>query len=230
MTHPMTDQLLSPPLVVRDLGRMAYSAAWDFQRDLVARRFEGQEEDTLLFVEHDPVLTAGRGSQKGGEQEGPLPFELFEVERGGEMTYHGPGQIVVYPIVHLAEDARDLHRWMRCLEQACITAMAGFGLDCFRKEGATGVWTADGLRKVASIGVAARRWVTWHGMAVNHRTDLEAFQSIRPCGFSPEVMTSMEAELGEDCPSREMVVSALSSTLAEDLASFRFGGLRHVES
>jgi lipoyl(octanoyl) transferase len=145
---------------------------------------------------------------------------VHAVERGGAATYHGPGQIVVYPIVALAPGRRDLRAWLAALEQACIDALAGFGLAAGRRPGATGVWIA-GERKLASLGVAARRWVAWHGLALNHVPDLSHFAAIRPCGMPASVMTSMAAELGAHCPPREQVVSALVVALQARLQSFR---------
>lgn len=204
-------------LRVRDLGRRAYRDVWELQRRLVEQRHRGEVDDVLLVCEHDPVITCGRGTSEGFLLE--PRFEVLEVERGGEATYHGPGQIVVYPIVRLAEGARDLHRWMRALESACIAALGAAGMTATRREGATGVWTER--RKVASIGVAARRWVTYHGLALNHRVDLEHFATIQPCGFEAGVMTSMERELGTACPDRVAVVEDLVTALRTELAPFR---------
>ncbi len=207
-------------LAVRDLGRIAYRDAWALQKETVAARRAGTAPDTLLVCEHDPVVTVGRGTK--GEAVLDRRFPVEEVERGGEATYHGPGQVVVYPIVALAPGARDLHRWLRALEEAGLRTLAASGLEAGRRDGATGVWIG-GTRKLVSIGVAADRWVTWHGLALNHRTDLAHFAAIRPCGFDAQVMTSMEAELGERCPDREAVVATLVDALREELAPFREG-------
>ena len=199
------------PLDVRDLGRMPYRLCWALQKELVEERLAGRAPDTLLLVEHESVVTLGRGTRgaflAGGARvlrEGEAEFvelpggaraEVIEVERGGQATYHGPGQLVAYPIVKLREGRRDLHAWMRALEQAVIDALSPLGVRAGRREGATGVWVG-GQRKICSIGVAASRWVTYHGLALNVGTDLAHFAAIAPCGFEAGVMTSVEREGG----------------------------------
>ena len=208
----------APAWVVHDLGRVPYREGWEAQRRQVDARLAGEAGDALLVCEHDPVVTTGRGTEDDAVLDPRFPVEA--VERGGAATYHGPGQVVVYPVVLLAPGRRDLHAWLRALEEACITTLAGFGLSCGRREGATGVWV-DGSRKIVSLGVAARRWVSWHGLALNHETDLSHFGVIRPCGFDAEVMTSLRAELGDDCPDRATLVASLVPALQRELAPFR---------
>jgi lipoyl(octanoyl) transferase len=213
---------LAVPWSVRDLGRIGYREAWALQKEIVAARHAGEVPDTLLVCEHEAVVTTGRGTPDGAVLDSRFPVEA--VERGGEATYHGPGQVVVYPIVLLAPGARDLHRWLRALEEACIETLGVFGLACGRRSGATGVWLGDAggsERKIVSIGVAANRWVSWHGLALNHETQLEDFSVIRPCGFDAAVMTSMAAELGDRCPSRAGVLAELVPALERHLAGFR---------
>jgi lipoate-protein ligase B len=152
------------------------------------------------------------------ELPGGARAEVIEVERGGQATYHGPGQIVAYPIVKLREDRRDLHAWMRALEQAVIDALAEVGLRAGRREGATGVWI-DGERKICSIGVAASRWVTYHGLALNVSTDLSHFAAIAPCGFEAGVMTSVEREGGVPF-GKLTVATSLQRTLRNGLEPF----------
>jgi lipoyl(octanoyl) transferase len=220
---------------VRDLGRLAYHEAWELQKRLVAQRHAGEAPDTLLVVEHEPVITVGRGSKgevlaaghgtTGATRGGAPATPIVAVERGGQATWHGPGQIVVYPIVKLRDDRHDLHGWMRALEEATIRAVGEFGLVAGRRTGATGVWI-DGERKLCSIGVAATRWVTWHGLALNHENDLAQFAAINPCGFDAAVMTSMRRELEDAAPPRavpprEAVVEALVRHLHDTLAPFR---------
>jgi lipoate-protein ligase B len=207
-----------PPWDIRDLGRIAYREAWELQKETVAARHAGEAPDTLLICEHEPVITTGRGTPDDALLDARFPVE--QVERGGEATYHGPGQIVVYPIVAMHPGARDLHKWLRALEQACIVVLGGFDLPTARKEGATGVWVEE-ERKLVSIGVAADRWVTWHGLALNHSPDLEHFSAIKPCGFDAGVMTSVEKELGAEAPSRETLVKELIQALRIELAVFR---------
>ena len=175
-------------LDVRRLGRTRYEDAHALQQQLVARRVEGAIGDTLVLTEHEPVLTHGRGTP--AEELAALAttgIPLVEVERGGEATYHGPGQLVAYPILLLEEGRRDLHRYLRDLEEVVIGVLAELELEGTRRPGLTGVWLAQ--RKVCSIGVAVRRWVTWHGLALNLHTDLAPFGRFHPCGLSPDVMT-----------------------------------------
>lgn len=176
-----------PLLEVMRLGRRGYSEVHALQQDLVERRLRGEITDTLVLVEHEPVITIGRGADRSVAEQTGLP--IFEVERGGEATYHGPGQVVAYPILLLPEGRRDLHRYLRDLEEVLIRVLAEVEIEGRREEGLTGVWI--GNRKVASLGVAVRRWVTWHGLALNVHTDLEAFQRFRPCGLDASVMTRL---------------------------------------
>jgi lipoate-protein ligase B len=174
-------------LDVRRLGRTRYADAHALQQSLLEQRVAGTIGDVLLLTEHDPVVTIGRGA--GPESAGTVAVPVVVVERGGEATYHGPGQLVGYPIVLLDEGRRDLHRWLRDLEEVVIATLADFGVAGRREDGFTGVWIAD--RKVCSIGVAVRRWVTWHGFALNVHTDLAAFRAFQPCGLDPNVMTRL---------------------------------------
>ena len=176
-----------PPLEVRRLGRTRYEECHALQKDLVEARAAGRTGDVLILTEHDPVVTIGRGTPPAAFA--GLSVPVVEVERGGEATYHGPGQLVAYPILLLEEGRRDLHRYLRDLEEVVIGVLAEFDLPGVRKEGLTGVWLGD--RKICSIGVAVRRWVTYHGLALNLRTDLGAFGEIRPCGLDPGVMTRL---------------------------------------
>src|SRR5688572_22237486 len=180
---------------VRDCGRLGYAEAFAMQRELVERRKRGEIPDQLLFVEHPHVITLGRN----GHMENLLaPAELLhragisfeETDRGGDITYHGPGQIVGYPVIDLRDWKRDVVAYVRAMEQAVIDALAGFGIESGREPGATGVWTSEG--KICAIGVHISRWVTSHGFALNHTTDLSYFQYIVPCGLTKPV-TSMKA-------------------------------------
>ncbi|MEL6429163.1 MAG: lipoyl(octanoyl) transferase LipB, partial [Planctomycetota bacterium] len=171
------------PLEVLDLGRRAYEETLRMQEERLTARIAGHVADALLLVEHDPVVTRGRRSSEGDTAD--VPFPVVTIGRGGEATYHGPGQLVAYPIVHLPEGRRDLHRYLRDLEGVVIDALAELGAEGRREDGKTGVWVGD--RKICSIGVAVRRWVTWHGLALNVTTDLSAFGSFAPCGLSPDV-------------------------------------------
>jgi lipoyl(octanoyl) transferase len=177
----------APLLDVRRLGRMDYASAHSAQEEVLAQRIADEVPDTLLLVEHDPIITLGRGTPSEDLPQANVP--VIEVERGGEATYHGPGQVVAYPILALPEDRRDLHRYLRDLEQVVIGVLAELDIEGRREEGLTGVWVGD--LKIASIGVAVRRWVTWHGLALNVHTDLGAFGGFSPCGLDPKVMTRM---------------------------------------
>jgi lipoyl(octanoyl) transferase len=184
-------------LEVRRLGRTPYAEAHALQEELVAARLRGDVGDLLLLTEHDPVITVGRG--RGPELAQGCAIPVIEVERGGEATYHGPGQLVAYPIYRLAEGRRDLHRYLRDLEEVVIRALAEVDVAAERRPGLTGVWA--GGRKLCSIGVAVRRWVAWHGLALNLSVDLGAFRGFRPCGLDPEVMGNV-ADLVEVPPAR----------------------------
>jgi lipoyl(octanoyl) transferase len=164
----------------------------------VAKRQAGTIPDTLVLVEHPPAITKGRSARPENIIDaGDVP--VFAIERGGDVTYHGPGQLVAYPIFLLRESERDLHRYLRGLEEAVLRTLADFHIAGARRQGLTGVWTADETtpRKLASIGVAVRKWVTLHGLALNVSTDLARFAAIHPCGFDASVMTSMAIEGGQ---------------------------------
>ena len=186
------------------LGRVPYRAALDLQHRWVSARAAGLAPDALLLLEHDPVVTLGRGFT--GAPPAIPGVEAVEVERGGKATYHGPGQLVGYPILELAEGERDLHAHLRRIEDVLIAALARYGLAGEREPGATGVWIGAGgaRRKVASIGVAVKRWITFHGFALNVSTDLRGFLGFDPCGFQSDVMTSLELSLGTAPPLEEV--------------------------
>ena len=185
--------------VVR-LGVAPYAEILELQRRVAAARIAGEiGQDVLLLLEHEPVVTLGRSSREKNlvaskEFLASRGVELFEVERGGDVTFHGPGQLVAYPIMDLKRHRQDLHWYLRALEQAIIDTLAEFGVPAERSTGYTGVWTAG--RKIASIGVHARDWVTWHGVALNVNNDLSYFDLIVPCGIPGVVMTSIETEAG----------------------------------
>ncbi len=191
----MTERLLH----VVDLGVLPYGDALALQRDAARARLAGTlSHDVLLLVEHPPVITLGRSTKAGhllatSNQLSARGVELYEVERGGDITFHGPGQLVGYPIVDLTRHTQDLHWYLRQLEDVMMRALAACGIDAARNPGKTGVWVRD--RKIASIGVHARQWVTWHGFALNVTTDLSYFDLMVPCGIQDVVMTSVEREL-----------------------------------
>ena len=189
---PMSSELL--PARVIDLGTREYAEVWAMQREMVAARQRDEIPDTLILVEHPNVITLGRGAHRENLV-APGDMPIFEIERGGDVTYHGPGQLVGYPIFLLREHERDLHLYLRNLEQALIDALARFDLPAGRRESWTGVWNRAADRKIASIGVAVKRWVTLHGFALNVSTDLSRFAAINPCGLEATVMASMSSLL-----------------------------------
>ena len=189
-----------PSLLLASLGTVAYHDALALQRDLARRRIAGEvAEDVLVLVEHPPVITIGRATRGKAHvvaSEAMLAargVERVDVERGGDVTFHGPGQLVGYPIVDLKRHRQDLHWYLRQLEEVLIRALSAVGVTAARNPGYTGVWVGD--RKIASIGVHAREWVTWHGFALNVTTDLSFFDLIVPCGIPDVAMTSVAEEL-----------------------------------
>lgn len=205
--------------LVYDLGLRSYAEALSFQREVAAARIAKRvPEDVLLLVEHPPVITLGRSTKPGNllasqEMLAARGVELFEVERGGDVTFHGPGQLVGYPIVDLTEHKEDLHWYLRQVEEVMIRAVAPFGVRAERVPGKTGIWTNG--RKLASIGVHARQWVTWHGFALNVSTDLSYFDLMVPCGLPGVDMTSVERELLEGA--QRGLCLAPSPTLGEEV-------------
>jgi len=188
---------MSGVLTVIEPGLVPYGEALELQRRLADERIAGRIGDTLLLLEHPPVVTMGRSTREASLPVAPdllrnRGIDVFEIERGGDVTYHGPGQLVGYPIFDLQQHRQDLHWFLRQLEEVLIGALAGFGIAAGRNPGYTGVWTQG--RKIASIGIHVRQWVTWHGFALNVTTDLAPFQLIVPCGIPDVVMTSMERE------------------------------------
>jgi lipoyl(octanoyl) transferase len=180
-------------------GRVPYRDALDWQRSLAGDRIRGRlPHDVLLLLEHDPVVTLGRTSQAAHVLR-PAGIDVVEVERGGDVTFHGPGQLVGYPILDLNGYRPDLHWYLRTLEQALMIALDELGIPAERNPGFTGVWTRG--RKIASIGIHVKQWVTWHGFALNVTTDLSAFERIIPCGIPGVVMTSVAQERNEACES-----------------------------
>jgi lipoyl(octanoyl) transferase len=186
--------LATSSLDVRRLGTVSYREAWELQQRLVAERAGGVIPDTLLLLVHPPVVTMGRGGHAEHLVASPgalaaRGIEFVETDRGGDVTFHGPGQIVGYPIVDLSRRGRDLHRYLRDVEEILIQALAEFGVEAGRAPGLTGVWVGDA--KVAAIGIRVSRWVAHHGFALNVDTDLSYFDLIVPCGIRGKRVTSM---------------------------------------
>jgi lipoyl(octanoyl) transferase len=186
-----------PDLSVRWLGRLSFSDALALQEEIVAaKRNEPTATDHVLLLEHDPVYTIGRTpDQSSLLGAAHLPHPLFPINRGGQATYHGPGQLVGYPILDLHRCGQDLHRYLRWLEHLLIELLAVYKIQATRREGLTGVWVEN--RKIASIGVGVRHWITMHGFALNVHGDLTPFAHIVPCGIANVAITSMETEAGQ---------------------------------
>ena len=206
-------------LEVVQAGVVPYVEALEWQRALAQARIERQvPHDLLLLLEHPPVVTLGRNSHhahllRPDEGEGEGGLEVFEVERGGDVTFHGPGQLVGYPILDLTGHRQDLHWYLRTLEQALIEALAALGVPAERKPGYTGVWTRGGTRKIASIGIHVKQWVTWHGFALNVTTDLSYFDRIVPCGIPGVVMTSVRRETGNGTRDTELWTETVGAVI-----------------
>jgi len=184
-------------LRVRWFARMEFAAALALQEEIVAKKREDRSSaDELLLLEHEPVYTIGRtpdqSSLRGARH---LPHPLFPIKRGGQATYHGPGQLMGYPIIDLRRCGQDLHRYLRWIEQLLIEVLADYGIGASRRESLTGVWVEN--RKIASIGVGVRHWITMHGFALNVHGDLSPFNHIIPCGINEVAMTSIEKETGK---------------------------------
>jgi lipoyl(octanoyl) transferase len=191
---------------------MPYTEAWAIQRQVQEAVIAKEAESTLLMVEHDPVYTLGRRRNAAENLIDVGQVPVVEVERGGDVTFHGPGQLVVYPILRLEESWKDLHRVMRALEEAAIQTCSDFGIKAGRDDRNTGAWVNG--KKICAIGIGCRKWVTWHGMALNVCTDLSFFQRIQPCGMNADLVTSM-AQVLPAAPSWNRVQTQLLLRLQE---------------
>jgi lipoyl(octanoyl) transferase len=204
--------VITSTLAVRRLGRLRYAEGLELQARLVEDRVTGRIPDTLLLLEHEPVFTLGRNARRENvlfpaDALRAQGFEVFETGRGGDVTYHGPGQVVGYPIIDLKPDRQDVHRYVRDLEEVMIRTCADFGVDAARIKGCTGCWVGDA--KIGAIGVRLSRWVTSHGFAFNVNVDLKPFEMIVPCGIREKGVTSLERLLG-----RELELELVSDRLA----------------
>ena len=178
------------------LGTTTYPDGLTLQNDLVEKRHSGEIDDTVLLLEHEHVYTIGRTRDRSSLREGELPHPVYETNRGGQATFHGPGQLVGYLLLDLNLHGRDLHNYLRRLESLLIDFAAEFGINAARREGLTGVWVED--RKLASIGVGVRKWVSMHGFGLNVSSDLSGYEAITPCGISGVTMTSLAKECGRE--------------------------------
>lgn len=195
-------------LAIRWLGRKSYEDGLREQEALVAAKIAGDSKNYLLLLEHEPVYTIGRTQDVSSLGDDPLPHPLHRIGRGGQATYHGPGQLVAYPIIDLTLVGRDLHRYLRLLEEVIIQTLASYQIEGCRRDGMTGVWVNN--KKIASLGVGVRKWISFHGLALNVSGDLAPFESITPCGLSGVKMTSMKQELesrnqGESIPQLDVL-------------------------
>jgi len=198
-----------------DFDTADYNAIYDQQLTLVRQRQQNACDDTVLMGEHPPVLTVGRGFKTENLLNNSIP--IVQIERGGDITYHGPGQLVIYPIIKLEGQQRDLHLLLRQLEEWVILVLNEFGITGFRKPGWTGVWvtTTEGQeRKIASIGVAVRQWVTFHGIGFNVTTDLTAFKAINPCGLPSQSMVALH-HLLTNLPSDEALMTQVKQAFQQ---------------
>jgi lipoyl(octanoyl) transferase len=225
-----------PILEVHDLGRRAYRPVLELQRELCRQRMAGLiDRDLLLLVEHEPVVTLGRGTRATSLPMAPAAmvaegFEVVEVERGGDVTVHEPGQLVGYPILDLSRHRPDLHWYLRQLEETLIQALGALGVPAERNPGLTGVWTRG--RKIASLGIHVKQWITFHGFALNVVNDLRGFGLVVPCGIGGVTMTSVRREIGpgEDpaatwARTRSAVVAAFGGVFAREPRFSDLGGL-----
>ena len=187
-------------IIIHDLGQRPYQEVWDYQKEIQAKRIAGEIEDTLLMVEHEPVYTLGKNANENHLlQSRDQSVDVFNIERGGDITFHGPGQLVGYPILDLSNYKKSISWYMRILEQIIIDTVSEFGIEAKRIEGLTGVWVGD--EKIAALGVRIRRWVTMHGFSINVNTDLDFYDGIIPCGIFDHGITSMEQLL---CRAQDM--------------------------
>jgi len=190
------------------LGTVDYAEAHELQKRLQDQRIAGEIEDTVLLLEHPPVLTLGRSAKAqhvvaSAEALEARGIGVHEVGRGGDVTYHGPGQLVVYPIIDLKPNRKDVRKYVWSLEETMIRTCADFGLSASRIRGLNGAWVGD--RKIGAVGVRISRWVTMHGLALNANSDLSHFQLIVPCGIADKAVTSLSAELGRTVSAKEVI-------------------------
>ena len=184
------DNIVMRKIDILNLGVKPYKEVWDLQKELVEKRQNGQINDTLILVEHEPVYTLGKNADENHIlQHSPQDVKTYHVERGGDVTFHGPGQLVGYPILDLHNYKKSISWYMRSLEQLIIDTLAEYGITAERKVGLTGVWVGD--EKIAALGVRVTRWVTMHGFALNVTPDLIYYSSIIPCGIFEYGVTSM---------------------------------------
>jgi lipoate-protein ligase B len=216
------------PLYELDLGKTKYKDTWDLQKKIVELRVQNKIPDTLILTEHEPVITMGRGTVKSNlltsrEELAKQDIDLYQIERGGDITYHGPGQVVAYPIIDLTNRGRDLHTYLRELEEVIILTIAEFGLTGARKKGLTGVWVDN--HKLAAIGVSVKHWVSYHGLALNVNTDLDYVKLINPCGITQFPVGSVASML-----KKKVDFDEVKNRLAENFAHYFCYEAKRVEA
>lgn len=199
---------------VLDLGRKSYKEVWDIQKDIHQKRVNNEIPDTLILVEHDPVVTLGKSGNKGNIK---IPIQLleekgidfFQIERGGDVTFHGPGQIVGYPIFNIKQGLAGIKPFIEKLEDVIIETLKDFDIGAQKREKMIGVWVEE--KKICSIGIAVKRWVSFHGFALNVNTDLRYFDLINPCGFKDVKMTSMQEILKRQIGMEEVKIAIITT-------------------
>jgi len=199
-------------LRVIDWGRVPYEEAVERMKVVLANRIAGSDPDTLIFCEHDPVYTVGRTRGAAANILNPEGIPIVPVSRGGDVTFHGPGQLVGYPVFALPDHRHDLHGFLRGLEGSMIQSLASFGVNGTRDDRNTGVWV-DG-KKIMAIGIAAKRWVTWHGFALNCTVDLNHYRRINPCGMPSDLVTSLDRHT-DPCPPRDILMNTVVDELGQ---------------
>ena len=216
-------------LIHANLGRAKYEPTWNIQKKLVDLRYLFKIPDCLLVCEHYPVITMGRGTEKGNllvseESLREKGIELFEIERGGDITFHGPGQAVIYPIINLKDRNGDVHKYLRDLERVAVQTLEDIGLKAGIKEGLTGIWVDD--HKVGAIGIAVSRWITYHGLALNVSTDPDYFELINPCGITEFPVGSITELSGQEL-SADFVGNLLVENFVDE---FGYNNIERVEN
>lgn len=225
----MENQSISKVLKYCDLGFIDYDKAWRFQKAIFEKRLKGEIEDVLLLLEHPNTYTLGKVAKKehlvGSEEYlKENKFSIYDIDRGGDITYHGPGQIVGYPIIDLNNWKKDTHLYLRSLEETIMLTCKDYGLDTERNEKYTGVWIKD--RKIAAIGIKVSRWITMHGFAFNINTDLKHFNGIIPCGIKDKDVTSLQKEFN-----RIFEISEVKSLLVKHFSEiFRYDDITGIEA
>jgi lipoyl(octanoyl) transferase len=213
---------MTPLIHPKWLGRISYEAALEIQESLVQEKINGAPSNHLLLLEHEPVYTMGRNRDESSlREEAALPHPVHRTNRGGQATYHGPGQLVGYPILDLNDYGRDLHRYLRFLEEVIIGVLNAYQVRGCRRDGLTGVWVED--RKIASIGVGVRKWISMHGFALNVARDLPGFAAIVPCGIQGVAITSLSQEAGKDLNTQE-IAETTEHIFLDQIKSLNGGG------